>query len=229
MAAHRKHKPIEIGDVFGLLAVTSLPRVQKVNGYRRVTCECRCQCGHSREYAVQNLYVGNSKSCGCLNREQMSRRSRTHGESKTLLHHVWSSMKARCYRKTDKGYKNYGERGVRVCPQWHAFEPFRDWALANGYAEGLTIERNDYDGDYCPENCVWLPRKDQNKNRRMNVPITAFGETKIISEWAKDPRCKVKYQTLYMRIARGMDPEKALATPVKTWKKRALAKQSAAG
>jgi hypothetical protein len=79
----------------------------------------------------------------------------------------WASMHARCRHKSSTGWKNYGGRGIAVCPEWGTFEQF--WAdMGSTYQPGLTIERKDNDKGYCPGNCEWIPRNKQNKNRRAN-------------------------------------------------------------
>jgi hypothetical protein len=90
---------------------------------------------------------------------------------------------------------------------------FRDWATANGYQDDLTIERVDVNGHYEPGNCEWIPMRDQYKNLRKNVRLTAFGETKILRDWAKDPRCTVTANTIRYRISQGWGDAAAVATP----------------
>ena len=78
-------------------------------------------------------------------------------------------MLARCYTQSCKDYKWYGAKGTYVCTDWHQFQPFADWAARSGYAEGLTIERKDVEGHYTPENCCWIPPREQNLNKRKTV------------------------------------------------------------
>ena len=75
-------------------------------------------------------------------------------------------MITRCYNQNEKSYKYYGGRGITVCDEWkNDFKKFHDWAMANGYQDDLTIERIDVNGDYCPENCTWIPFSEQNRNK----------------------------------------------------------------
>src|ERR1700722_16643995 len=138
-----------------------------------------------------------------------------HGSSKTRLYKKWKSMRRRCKNKNETLYKNYGGRGISITKDWDdSFISFRDWAIENGYSDGLSIERIDNDGNYSPENCRWLEPKDQANNTRKNVFVVAFGEKKSIARWSIDKRCKVDYGTLRYRIKAGWTVEIAISTPV---------------
>lgn len=91
---------------------------------------------------------------------------------------------------------------------------FKDWSLTNGYAPGLQLDRTDNNGPYSPENCRWATRQQQATNRRSNIRLTLAGETKVLSEWASDPRCTVKYATLYARVRNGWELEQAMSAPL---------------
>ena len=106
--------------------------------------------------------------------------------SETKLYYIWCSMKARCYCETTKEYKNYGGRGIRVCSQWRTdFMSFYDWAMANGYQEGLSIERKDVNGNYEPDNCTWITRKEQTRNKRNTIRVEYNGEVRPLVEWCE--------------------------------------------
>jgi hypothetical protein len=109
--------------------------------------------------------------------------NRKHGMSGTRIFWVWDKMLSRCYKKNDKGYHNYGERGIYVCDRWKEFENF--YADMGDKPEGLTIERIDNDGPYSPENCRWATRQDQCNNLRKNLKVTHEGITKTLPQWAR--------------------------------------------
>lgn len=100
-----------------------------------------------------------------------------HGMSKTRLYRCWADMKTRCNCKTNRFYHRYGGRGIKVCEEWATFEPFKDWALNNGYSDELTIDRIDNDGDYCPGNCQWSTQKEQAANKKH--PTNKYGHKGI--------------------------------------------------
>ena len=88
-----------------------------------------------------------------------------HGYTDAKIYQVWSSMKKRCYNPNNTYYKYYGARGIKVCDEWLDAKTFCDWAMANGYKEGLSIDRIDNDDNYHPKNVRFVSQKDNNRNR----------------------------------------------------------------
>lgn len=130
------------------------------------------------------------------------------------LYNAWKNMRRRCGSPYAKGYENYGGRGIKVCEEWDK-DPlvFIHWALANGWEEGLTLDRIDNNGDYCPENCRWISRAKQLLNRRNNRIMTLNGKSQTMKEWADE--LGISPLTLSNRVNRhGWSDEKALTTPI---------------
>lgn len=147
----------------------------------------RCKCGAAVVVETHQLKSGKTKSCGCWKNEFHSKRLKTHGGNPPRLHWVWAGIIQRCTNPNNAGYSRYGGRGIQVCDEWrNSFKAFRDWALANGYKDGLSIDRRNNDGNYCPENCRWTDRRTQNNNSSHNHKITYNGKTQTVTEWAKE-------------------------------------------
>ena len=90
----------------------------------------------------------------------------THGLIKTRLYGIWSNIKARCFNPNATRFERYGARGITICPEWKDdFQIFYDWAMSHGYADNLTIDRINPDGNYEPNNCRWVTYIKQNKNK----------------------------------------------------------------
>ena len=100
--------------------------------------------------------------------------------SNHLLSEVYHGMKTRCYNPNGNHYKYYGERGIKICDEWlgkDGLYNFIRWAIIEGgYEKGLTIDRIDVDGDYCPENCRWVTMKIQGRNKRKVHQFLVNGE-----------------------------------------------------
>lgn len=210
---------IKIGDRFGLWTVVSEPiRIKRVtarcSNYFDVY-ECRCECGTTRQVRKHKL-LRNSKSCGCTTQEFMNVARTKHGWSSTALYKNWNGMIERCSNPNRDSYDRYGGRGIRVCAEWRQFEPFLEWAMSSGYRPGLQIDRRDNDGDYEPANCRWVTDSENKRNTSQNHMLTAFGETKCLTDWSLDARCSVTPSTIRVRLQNGMDPETAVSMPRQT-------------
>lgn len=202
------------GQRFGRLVVLGYSGHKK----GQVIWECICDCGNTHLVPTTSLRGGRTRSCGCLNHQQKEQ-YRTHGESKTKLYHVYHAMLQRCYDTKFKFYHHYGGRGIRVCPEWQHYEPFRDWALSNGYEDGLSIEREDVNGNYTPDNCKWIPMSEQANNKRRTVHVEWDGETVTLRDLAD--QYGLERMILYCRIVKmGWSIEDAINRPVAKKKSR---------
>lgn len=128
---------------------------------------CKCQCGTIKSVYSDTLRNGRSTSCGCHSRDFMKTKkiATTYGlyHRDKKLYGIWGNMKTRCKNKNIDKYYRYGGRGITVCEEWQEFPAFYEWAIANGYRDGLTIDRINVDGNYEPSNCQWLTRSENSK------------------------------------------------------------------
>lgn len=160
---------ISAGDKFGRLEAVAREKPEKNKSLWRV----RCSCGVEKVVRANALLTGNTKSCGCLAAEAKTVTARTHGRAGTRAYRIWARMKARTTNPNSTDYAYYMGRGISVCERWLTFENF----LADMGDPGpeQTLERVDRDGNYCPENCMWVDRKTQARNTRRNRPVLIDG------------------------------------------------------
>lgn len=163
---------------------------------------CRCECGTVRSVFERSLVSGKSVSCGCYQREASISSNTTHNMSRHRLYKIYMNMKSRCYNPKSEGFSEYGGRGIKICDEWlEAFDNFCDWSLENGYADCLTIDRIDNDGNYCPENCRWATVECQSNNRQNTIFFEFLGVKKSLKQWTQ--YMGWKYSKYYGRYYRG--------------------------
>lgn len=172
----------EIGEQYNYLTVLS--DLGTRNGRMRV--QCRCDCGTIKEYALGSLKSGNTKSCGCKKGHLVGVSHYVHGLVYHPLYHKWNGIKMRCYSLKYKSYHTYGGRGIKVCDEWlNNFMAFYDWSIANGWQDGLQIDRINNDGNYEPGNCRYVTREVNQRNTTRTRWVTINGERKILADWAR--------------------------------------------
>ena len=185
------------GKQFGELKVLYLCNYR--NKYKRAIWHCQCSCGKEIEVCSNSLIRKNTKSCGCLKLKKIKNLNLKHNESKTKLFYIWIAIKQRCLNYKNGSYKNYGGRGISICKEWtNDFCKFKDWAIKNGYKEGLTIDRIDNNGNYEPNNCRWADKNIQNSNTRRTHFIEYNNKKYTMKQLSK--LLQINYNTFANRI-----------------------------
>lgn len=184
---------------------------------------CRCDCGTEKVVQGSNLQSGGTRSCGCLLRENMSERTKTHGDTsyqcggrcvrRTTEYTAWAQMKQRCYNPADSKYARYGGRGIRVCDEWrHDFSAFLAH-IGRKPNPKYSIDRMNNDGDYEPGNVRWSTRSEQQQNRANTRTVVVDGNKIPIAALAR--RCGIERRVLARRILDlGWSIERAMTTPL---------------
>ena len=126
-------------------------------------------CGTEFRACIHSINQGKTKSCGCYSKQLTKERNTKHGFGYTRLYSIWKDIKRRTLNPKYKRYLDYGGRGITICDEWLDIHNFYNWAMENGYEEnkGLSIDRIDNDGNYCPENCRWTTPTIQSRNQRI--------------------------------------------------------------
>lgn len=174
--------------------VVLLNETKKING--RKFQKVKCDCGNVRY--IRNDKFPNVISCNCERRNKFGLST----EDYERLYNVWKNMVSRCYNIENDRYYTYGKRGITVCDEWkNDFKNFAKWAVDNGWKVGLSIERKDLNGNYCPQNCIFITMAEQARNKTSNVLLTYNGKTKCVAEWCEELGLSSK--TVYKRIYDG--------------------------
>jgi hypothetical protein len=171
-----------IGVKFGKLTAISeaAPKIRKDRGTTVRRMLCRCECGAEKVVAVPDLRSGNTVSCGCSAPAARRAASITHGMSQstsrggkaTTEYQIWNGMHGRCKLPKHASYKYYGARGVKVCERWASFENFYA-DMGPRPSKKHSLDREDNNGDYTPENCRWATGKEQFANSRVSPEFIA--------------------------------------------------------
>lgn len=163
---------------------------------KRYYQKVKCDCGNIKY--IRDDRFPKIISCGCEKRNKVNLSSADY----EALFNVWRNMIHRCYDKKSDRYYTYGARGIKVCEEWKEnFRSFAKWAVDNGWEKGISIERKNHDGMYCPENCTFITMAEQARNKTNNVMLTYKGKTKCVVEWCEI--LKLNPKTIYKRIYDG--------------------------
>jgi len=184
------------GNKFGRLLV--LRRVISSKKLREPVWYCKCDCGGEAVVMGSNLRTRHTESCGCIHREMMIKRNTTHGLRHHKLYKVWVCMFERCTYKKAVGYNNYGGKGVTICKEWYDFRKFYEWAINNGWQDGLRLDKDIIPKKlgllpklYSPETCCFVTPKVNSRNT---------SKTKLIVELANKIRYSAESTKYLMRL-----------------------------
>lgn len=204
-AGFAKKTVFEKGLKFGrLLVLSKIGQTKKDSIW-----QCQCDCGKIITCLKHNLIKGNTKSCGCLNRDSillLNKRKATHGKSKAPVYKCWFNIKQRCLNPLNAHFKNYGGRGIKIHKEWeNNFYEFYKY-VGERPSKNHSIDRIDNNGNYEPGNVRWADRETQNNNRRVNVTIFFNGERFTVASLAK--RFGLNPNPIYKKIKLGIQVEK---------------------
>lgn len=160
-------------------------------------------------FSPDNCIIENKPKYNTITKRNLLHKTK----SQIRLYRIWSGMIQRCINVNLLEYKNYGERGIKVCKEWReSFQSFKEWAINNGYNDNLTIDRIDVNGNYEPSNCRWFTWKEQANNKRTNRFVIYKNKKYTVSQLAD--KFNIPYDKLYSRlfIYPFWDVERAVST-----------------
>ncbi len=141
---------------------------------KKVVWSCVCQCGTHKMVVGSNMVNGNSKSCGCWDREVAAQRLTTHGDCSggvtTKERTAYTHMLSRCYNQNSKQFHDYGGRGISVCDEWRSNDGYAKFLAHVGRkpSDEHSIDRIDVNGNYEPGNVRWATTAEQARNKRLH-------------------------------------------------------------
>lgn len=196
-----------IGKTFNLLTIVDVSN--KTDKGKSKYCIVLCICGNKKEMPASPIISGKYKSCGCK-RSSKHNAIITHGLSNHKTYLLWRHIKSRCLNKNSKYYSYYGGRGICIDEIWiNDAKSFCDWCFANGWEEGLQIDRIDNNGNYSPDNCRFVTAKINGRNKRNNTLIEYKGQTKTLGDWAET--LGINCHTMSSRLNRGHSLENIMS------------------
>ena len=211
-----------MGDDFmkyNRLTVINVYTKTRPNGKKAKFAWCKCDCGNEKELNLSRVRTGVTKSCGCLSREKTTERNTTHGMRKHPAYDTYNGMMSRCYNKNKQSYRHYGNRGIKVCKQWHDIEVFLKWCDNNGFKKEYQLDRIDNNQGYSPENCRFVTPTINLRNTRRNVIVGGFSLKEYLDNLGEKhnigfPTLRYRYYTIKKE---GLEPSEKLLIHDSRW------------
>lgn len=164
---------------------------------RQVKLSATCHCGRVFEVWKNVLMNGVTADCGC------TFRNACHYNYNKSIHNTWRCAIKRCTQLSTPNYHRYGGRGITVCQEWlESFGAFEAWSLANGYEQGLQLDRINNDGNYEPGNCRFVTSKVNSSNRYNNIYVWLDGLVLTAAEASRQLGHSRTYVSCLMRDGR---------------------------
>ena len=178
----RNNKQI-VGARIGLYDVLYECDFKSNDGHRMFHIKCS-ECGWETDARMHQInYL--SKQCTHINNAKGYSYRHGHHIKNAKLNKIFSGIINRCYNPNEKSYRWYGCKGIKVYQEWiDNPESFEEWAIKNGYEDGLTIDRIEEDKDYCPDNCRWITREDNSKYKSTTALLVVDDMVYTGREWA---------------------------------------------
>jgi hypothetical protein len=199
-----------VGSIYGRLTVESEPVTE--GRYKKLVV--RCECGTVKTVEKGNLVSGRVVSCGCYIKELASHMHTTHGKRSTRIYAIWNMMNQRCTLPSNRAYKDYGGRGIKVCDRWKTFENFYE-DMGDPPFTNASLERKDSNAGYDKSNVIWATKEMQANNTRKSVRYKFQGKEMTLKEVSVT--AGIKYATLSSRVyGQGMSIEEAVSKPILT-------------
>jgi len=194
------------GKVFGKLTVEEFVGRRSKGTSGDSLWRCQCECGKTSVAYGYNLKSGKSRSCGCAIAPALLKSNITHGKYNTPERRVWTGIKTRCFNANEKTWPYYGGRGITVCARWLGEAGFSNFLADMGERPSSkhSIEREDVNGNYEPDNCVWASKKMQSRNKRNTLRIVLEGKTVSLKDACEE--AGVNYYSARCRLRKGQDP-----------------------
>lgn len=170
-----------VGTTVGIYEVMFISGKNK-DGHKNYHIKC-IECGYEKDAPYKDFY--RARVCKHIGIDGKYRKNNGRFKNKRIFV-IFNGIKKRCYNENNKTYRWYGAKGIKICDEWMDNpSSFEEWALNNGYADDLTIDRIDANRNYCPENCRWISREENSKHTSITNFIDVDGEIHSGKDWAR--------------------------------------------